>query len=79
MRKLTIDTCRPRHFRELVVLLTGESEAVPVEVGLEPVPLVAGIADVGHCLTVGRRIVGVPHQLQLVLAVRGGWGDTVRP
>ena len=79
MRKLTIDACRPGHLRELVLLLTGESEAVPVEVGLEPIPLVAGIADVGHCLTVGRRIVGVPHQLQLVLAVRGGWGDTVRP
>ena len=62
-----------------MIMMTGECEAVPVEVALEPVPLVAGIADVGDGLAVCRGVVGVPHQLQLVLGVRGGRGDAMRP
>ena len=70
---LTIYTGGPRLLSELVILEAGEGEVPLVEVVLKPVPGVASITDVHHSLTVGRGIVGVPYQLQVVFPLRC-WG-----
>ena len=78
----TVETGRPLDIwlrGEGVVLLAGESHVPLVEVRLEPVVVRARVADVEDSLAVGWRVVGVPLELQVVLAGGDRGLHTVRP